>query len=81
MALVDKLLNYVTKYVEQSDWKMMALLKVCMCAFGIMLGVNMSKKSRPIVCTLAGLVFLLTLIPLLVRFFRMAPQALNEETE
>ena len=36
---MKKLFEYANQYVQESDWKDMALLKFCLCAMGVMIGV------------------------------------------
>lgn len=52
------------QYVQESDWKTMALLKLCLCAMGVMIGLKIPKKKmRAAGCT-AFVVFLTCYVPL-----------------
>lgn len=34
------------RYVKESDWKTITLLKFCLCAMGIMIGLKVPRESR-----------------------------------
>jgi len=42
---MNKLLELGNRYAKKSDWKDFALLKVCLCAMGILIGVSIPKKK------------------------------------
>lgn len=57
------------QYVKESDWKDLALIKFCLCAIGVILGVNVAPKHKKTVTIVAALVFVATYIPLMGKFF------------
>ena len=59
------------QYVKESDWKDLALIKFCLCAMGVILGVNVAPKHKKTVTIVAALVFVATYIPLMGKFFRI----------
>ena len=59
------------QYVKESDWKDLALIKFCLCAIGVILGVNVAPKYKKTVTVVAALVFVVTYIPLMGKFFRI----------
>lgn len=66
------LLKITDRYIQESDWKIMALLKTCLCAMGILIGCNVPKKYRKPVVAGSAAVFFLTYIPLMRKFVEIA---------
>ena len=66
-----KLFYYANEFLKRSDWKDLALVKICLCSIGILIGLCVPKeKKRPVkYFALAGM--LLTYIPLMEKFFRV----------
>lgn len=69
---VKRLLAYVNGYLRQWDWKDAGLLKCCVCAAGVMIGLGIPVKRKKPAFAAAGGVFALTYIPLMVGFVRSA---------
>ena len=68
---MKRLFAYADEYVRESDWKDMALLKFCLCAMGVMIGLSVSKKHKePVFCAALG-VFAATYVPLMAKFARI----------
>ena len=59
------------QYVKESDWKDLTLIKFCLCAMGVILGVNVAPKHKKTVTIVAALVFVATYIPLMGKLFRI----------
>ena len=59
-------------YIQARDWKMLASLKFCLCAIGVLLGLAVPGKHKK--CAAAGAfgVFLATYIPLMADFLTFA---------
>lgn len=57
------------QYIKESDWKDLALIKFCLCAMGVILGVNVAPKHKKTVTIVAASVFVATYIPLMGKFF------------
>ena len=68
---MKKLFAAANRYVETSDWKIIAVLKFCLIALGMMIGMFISPKHRKPVFLGALAVFIATYIPLMVKFFRV----------
>lgn len=77
---MKKLFGYADEYIRQSDWKDMALVKFCLMSIGLMIGMFVPKEKRKLVLPIAGLVFLLTYVPLMTKFFRIIFVAGREES-
>lgn len=75
-----KLLEYGNQYAKESDWKDFALVKFCLCSMGIMIGTQVTPKHRKKVIALSAMVFLITYIPLMAKFFKIVFEK-NHENE
>lgn len=64
---MKNLLNYANRYMEKADWKDMALLKVCLCATGVIIGTSVSNKTKKPVKKSAEFLFVVTYIPLMIK--------------
>lgn len=75
---MKQLFNYADKYIRQSTWKDLALLKFCLFAMGVLVGIHIPEKNRKPVGIAAVAVFAATYIPLMAKF---ASVVLEEDTE
>ncbi len=64
-----KLLEAANRYVETSDWKIIAVLKFCLIALGMMVGMLIKPEHRKPVFLGALGVFFAAYIPLMAKFF------------
>lgn len=69
---MKKLFACANQYVKESDWKDLALIKFCLCAIGVMIGLSIPREKRKYPFLVAGIVFVATYIPLMVKFGRIA---------
>ena len=69
--VMRKLFEVADRYVETSDWKIIAVLKFCLISLGVILGMEVKEKSRKPVFIAAVSVFIATYIPLMTRFVRI----------
>lgn len=53
------------QYVRESDWKTIALLKLCLCAMGVMVGLKIPRRKAQVVGCAAFFVFLACYVPLI----------------
>lgn len=60
-----KLFEYADQYVKESDWKDLALLRLCLCAIGVIIGTNVAPKHKKAANTAAAVVFAVTYVPLM----------------
>ncbi len=68
---MKKLLDYADMFAKQSSWKDFALVKFCLCAIGVIIGVLLPKTVMLPVLIIAVTVFILTYIPLMIKFFKV----------
>ena len=62
------LLDRADEYAAESTWRDFALVKLCLCAVGILLGLLVPSRHKPKVAILAGIAFVATYIPLMADF-------------
>ena len=67
---MKKLFGYADKYMKQSDWKDLAMIKFCLAAMGVVIGASLPEKHRKPALWIAGGVFAATYLPLMAKFFR-----------
>ncbi len=63
------LCSYGDEFARQSTWKDFALIKLCLCAAGFMLGAAAPKKLKKPLVFGAMAVFIATYLPLMTKFF------------
>ena len=68
---MKNLFEYANIYAKQSTWKNFALVKFCMCAIGVIIGVLLPESVRVYALVIAGVVFLVTYIPLMCGFVKL----------
>ena len=66
-----KLFEAANRYVETSDWKIIAVLKFCLISLGMMVGMMIKPEhKKPVFLSTLG-VFGVTYVPLMVKFYRV----------
>lgn len=78
---MKRLFDWGSAYIRECDWKDLALVKFCLCAMGVLIGLCVPEKKRKIPLILAGLVFLASYIPLMVKFGRVVCRSLGSGEE
>ena len=68
---MKKLFEAADRYIETSDWKIIAVLKFCLISLGMMIGMAIGKKAKKPVFLGAIGVFAMTCVPLMVRFYKV----------
>jgi hypothetical protein len=66
---MKKLFSCADAYLRRSDWRDLALLKLCLTAFGLLVGLNVSEKRRGCATFWAKTVFFFTFVPIMKKFF------------
>ena len=69
---MKRLFELGNQYVRESDWKDLALVKFCLSAVGIMIGIQIPTKHKKVVVAGALGVFVVTYIPLMTKLFMIA---------
>ncbi|QIB70178.1 permease of phosphate ABC transporter [Aminipila butyrica] len=60
-------LDYADRYMDEMDWKDMALMKVGLCSMGVVLGTSVSGKAKKPVRCAAKFLCVVTCVPLAVK--------------
>ena len=68
---MKKLFEAANRYVETSDWKIIAVLKFCLVSLGMMVGILIKPEHKKPVFLGAIGVFFAAYIPLMAKFFRV----------
>ncbi|MBQ3704729.1 MAG: permease of phosphate ABC transporter [Oscillospiraceae bacterium] len=68
---MKKLFDAANRYLETSDWKTIAVLKFCLIALGMMIGMGIRKENKKPVFLSAVTVFAAAYIPLMVKFYKV----------
>ena len=69
-------LEAVNRCIKESTWKDLALVKFCLCAAGVLVGLMMPFRKKWIVAWIASLVFVGSYVPLMGKFL---PHLLGEK--
>lgn len=68
---MKKLFDYANKYASKSTWKEFALVKFCVCAIGVIIGVLLPDSVKKQALIIAGIIFVITYIPLMAGFIKV----------
>ena len=68
---MNKLFVYANQYVKESDWKDLSLIKFCIWAIGLIIGINLPRKHRETATKAAAGIFAVTYVPLMVKFIKI----------
>ncbi len=66
---MKKLLAYSDLFLQQSTWKTLSIMKICLLSLGLIVGCNVPKEHKKTAKTIAGILFVVTYIPLMARLF------------
>ncbi len=59
------------QYAKESSWKDFALIKLCLCAMGIVIGTKVTPEYKKTVNCVSVAVFIATYIPLMAKVFNI----------
>ena len=68
---MKKLIEIGNGYVKQADWTDFALVKLCLCAMGIMIGCAVPARKRQFIAARDLSVTIATYLPLLYRLSKV----------
>lgn len=71
MDFILKLLDAADEFVSKSSWRDMALLKCCLFAAGLMIGLAIPKRLKGTAAVIAMLIFIPTYLVLMLKFLPM----------
>jgi uncharacterized membrane protein len=65
---MKKLFSAADRYLRVCDWRDIAVLKFCLVALGSLVGLAIPTRKRKPATRIAALIFVVTYVPLLVKF-------------
>ena len=65
---MTRLFSAADRYLEVCSWKDIALLKFCLCAIGVLVGIALPARRKRAAAWLASTVLVITYIPLMIKF-------------
>lgn len=76
---MKKLFSAADAYIAKMNWKDLALVKLCLCAAGVMLGLAAPKRVRKWAALGAAVVFVATYLPIMLKFLPHLEGELREK--
>jgi len=67
---MKNLFDRANRLIRQLSWKEFAVLKLCLLALGLLLGLQIGERWKKPTGILAGIVFIGAYLPLMIRFLR-----------
>ena len=65
---MKRLMDAVDRYLRDCTWKDISVLKVCLIALGILLGIAVPARKKKASAWAASLVFVAAYVPLMAKF-------------
>ena len=65
---MKKLTDAANRYLRACDWRDIAVLKICLCALGVLLGLAVPGRKKRRAAWAAALVFAAAYVPLMGKF-------------
>ena len=65
---MKRLFSAADAYIAKMNWKDLTLVKLCLCAAGVMLGLAAPKQLRKWAALGAVVVFVATYLPIMLKF-------------
>ena len=75
---IEQVMDTANTYIKDSDWTDLALIKFCMLAIGVIIGATVCGKKKVPVIVISSIVFVVTLIPILIRFLPILSENAKE---
>lgn len=73
--MIKRLLDKAERYLKRCKWWDMALLKFCLCAMGVLIGLAIPGRRKRLAAWIAAGVFAATYAPLMARFLMEPAEA------
>lgn len=68
---MKKFFETADRYIRESDWKVIAALKLCLLSLGICMGLSLPRGKKKLIFPIAAAVFTVTWTPLTARYVRL----------
>ncbi len=69
---MTKFFECADRYIQESDWKVIAALKFCLFSLGICVGLSLPREKKKLFFPIAAAVFMVTWIPLMAKYAKLA---------
>ena len=73
---MNRLIDAAERYLKDCTWKDIAVLKFCLLALGVLLGIAVPARKKKVSAWAASLVFVAAYVPLMAKFL---PYLLGEK--
>ncbi|MFV0314417.1 MAG: hypothetical protein ACK5I7_04850 [Anaerotignum sp.] len=57
---MNKVKEFLNSYVIEFDWKDMAIFKICLAAFGVMIGISLPKEKKNCILAISSAIYAVT---------------------
>lgn len=78
---MNRLFDSANRYLQACSWRDIALLKFCLCAMGVLVGVALPAKAKKPAAWVGVAVFVVTYVPLMHKFLPFFLRAPSEEEQ
>ena len=78
---MKKLFVLADRYLQESDWKTMAMLKFCLLGLGIVIGALVPPRYKKTAVAVGLPLFFVTYLPLMAKLLHLAAEQAEEELE
>ena len=78
---MKRLFDCADSYVQSRNWKMLALVKFCLCSIGVLLGLSVPEKHKRATGVFALGIFLATYFSLMADFLSFAVDFFRSKEE
>lgn len=78
---MKKLFALADRYLQESDWKTMAMLKFCLLGLGISVGAMVPSKYKKTAVAVGLPLFFVTCLPLMAKLIHLAAEQKAEDLE
>ncbi|WP_312061012.1 permease of phosphate ABC transporter [Anaerotignum sp.] len=73
--------DFLESFIVEFDWKDITIFKLCLTAFGIMIGISLPRKNKKAILAASGAVFVVSTILLLCGLFGVTCPFCQEEED
>lgn len=78
---MKKLKEFLDSYIVEFDWKDIAIFKLCLAAFGVIIGISLPREKKRSILAISCTVFAVTTTVLCSRLFGLECPFCKEEDE
>lgn len=79
MNPIKRIFEATDAYAKQSTWTDFALIKICLCSLGVMVGLSVPKEKRKPVFAGAAFAYGITYVAVMAKFLPVLKKHLEQE--